>query len=119
MGSRLIFIVNLGIFLSGDVSGEDVIEYENLRFRLNQELNMSSAENGITGIDDSFIDVCSFSEEQQGDSLAHRLKSEITQEPVDNMFESFESIIKNVTPPRGDVSGEDVIEYENLRFRSR
>jgi hypothetical protein len=58
---------------------------------------MSSAENGITGIDDSFIDVCSFSEEQQGDSLAVNL----------GIFLS------------GDVSGEDVIEYENLRFRSR
>jgi hypothetical protein len=79
---------------------EKPLAAQDLTRRLNQELNMSSAENGITGIDDSFIDVCSFSEEQQGDSLAHRLKSEITQEPVDNMFESFESIIKNVTPPR-------------------
>lgn len=79
---------------------EKPLAAQNLTRRLNQESNMSSAENGITGIDDSFIDVCTFSEEQQGDSLAHRLKSEIKQEPVDNMFESFESIIKNVTPPR-------------------
>jgi hypothetical protein len=65
---------------------EKPLAAQDLTRRLNQELNVSSAENGITGIDDSFIDVCSFSEEQQGDSLAHRLKSEITQEPVIRKF---------------------------------
>ena len=51
--------------------------------------------------DDSFIDVCSVTED---DSLASRLRSEVLlpeqNEPVQNMFESFDSIIKNVTPPR-------------------
>ncbi|XP_052064281.1 histone-lysine N-methyltransferase KMT5B-like isoform X1 [Mytilus californianus] len=71
----------------------------------------SESDEGLTMLEENFIDVCSFSDEQQEDSLANRLKSEIhhktddadetsDQEPVDNMFESFESIIKNVTPPR-------------------
>lgn len=68
--------------------------------RLNQDLQ--SNEKCVINSDDSFIDVCSISEE---DSLANCLLSEaqVQQdrcEPVQNIFESFDSIIKNVTPPR-------------------
>ncbi|XP_063399629.1 uncharacterized protein LOC134684276 [Mytilus trossulus] len=86
---------------------------KDLSEKLKREVKTENDE-GLTTLEESFIDVCSFSDEQQEDSLANRLKSEIhhktddededgetsDQEPVDNMFESFESIIKNVTPPR-------------------
>lgn len=83
---------------------------KDLSDKLKHEVKTENDE-GLTTLEESFIDVCSFSDEQQEDSLANRLKSQIhhktddedetsDQEPVDNMFESFESIIKNVTPPR-------------------